>query len=321
MSGIDVRALGQLVTVVEEGSFTRAAERLGISQPALSRAIRSLEDVMGVALLVRRARGVEATAAGEVLVQEGRQLQRRLRDAVHAARRAHIGTSTALRISARGCEVADAETLAVHYNTRHIHERPHGGLRSYRGAQDHDEGPGPLAEAVLAHWSTQCDDLREGRAELALLRGPFDHRGLNSHLLTLEPRIALVPAGHALAGRAAVTRADLAGDPVLVWAGSQEEERAYWLGLTPRYRDAVEGAQVDDLLQMLGRVQLAQGIAFVPLALLRLYALPEQVRAIVVEDLPEVEVRLAWPRGQVSPAVAAFIRCAIDHAHEVLPKP
>lgn len=258
------------------------------------------------------AREVEVTAAGQVLMEEGRRLQQQLRHAVQAARRAHSGPRTALRISARGCEVADAEALTRHYNTPH---------QAFRGPQHRAAGLQMPVEVVVAHWSRQSEDLREGSAELALVRGPFDERDLDSDLLALEQRVALLPASHPLAERDVVTRWDLAADPVLLWAGSQADERAYWLGLTPQHREAVEGPDVDDLLQLLARVRLEQGIAFVPVSLLRLYALPPEVRAVTVEDLPDAEVRLAWAQGQTSPAVASFARHAADHSHEVLSGP
>ena len=91
---IELRRLRAFVTVVEEGNITRAAERLFIQQPPLTRLLQGLEDELGVTLLQRLPRGVRVTEAGGVLLEEARALlarAERLREAVQRAARGEQG--------------------------------------------------------------------------------------------------------------------------------------------------------------------------------------------------------------------------------------
>ncbi|MGH3375334.1 MAG: LysR family transcriptional regulator, partial [Actinoallomurus sp.] len=88
MDPVETRELTYFVTVAEELSFTRAAERLQIAQPPLSRAIQRLERRMGVRLLERTSRSVTLTPAGEVLLREGRRALDATAAAVRRAQRA-----------------------------------------------------------------------------------------------------------------------------------------------------------------------------------------------------------------------------------------
>ncbi|WP_241176756.1 LysR family transcriptional regulator, partial [Serratia marcescens] len=94
MAMIELRRLRAFVTVVEEGNITRAAERLFIQQPPLTRLLQGLEDELGVTLLQRLPRGVRVTEAGGVLFEEARALlarAERLREAVQRAARGEQG--------------------------------------------------------------------------------------------------------------------------------------------------------------------------------------------------------------------------------------
>ncbi|MBM2618192.1 LysR family transcriptional regulator [Actinoplanes sp. LDG1-06] len=281
MSDLDLRRLRYLVAVADEGAITAAAERLEMTQPALSRAIRALEAEVGVPLLVRGHRGVEPTEAGRVLLDEAREIDRRVTRAVGRARRVAAGDDR-LRVSARGCDVAVVERLT----------------REFEGST-----------AVVADWRTQTDGLRTGEADLALIRGGFDRRGLDSDVLAVEPRVALLPEGHALAGRDVLDRDDLAGVPVVVWATDQPAEREFWLG----FPGSVAGPEVNDMLQLLAVVRLGRAVAFVSSALP--VAAQPGVVVVPVNDLSPAELRLAWREDERSPAVARFVR----HAAAVLP--
>ncbi|AGZ46006.1 LysR family transcriptional regulator [Actinoplanes friuliensis] len=284
MSDIDLRHLRYLIAVADEGGFTRAAERLGMTQPALSRAVRGLEDEVGVPLLIRLHRGVELTTAGKVLVEAARGITTAMETALRRSRQA-AEESTRLRISARGCEVAAAEELK--------------------------RGWAEPVEVLVTDRRSQSDVLREGGAELALIRGPFDDRGLDSDVLSTEPRIVLLHASHRLADSAVIARADLSPDPVVVWSGSGRQERDYWLGIDSGHRDVIVGPEVDDVLQMLARVRLGEAIAFAPLAMLRLLTLPDDVRTVPVDGLTDTEIRIVWVQEETSPAIARFVRYAV----------
>ncbi|STQ45176.1 Ben and cat operon transcriptional regulator [Ewingella americana] len=98
MSKLDLRKLRAFVTVVEEGSISRAAERLFIQQPPLSRLLQGLEQDFGVPLLVRQPRGVVATDAGSVLLQEARALLSRADQLEAAMQRAAQGKQGSITV-------------------------------------------------------------------------------------------------------------------------------------------------------------------------------------------------------------------------------
>ncbi|MEV0478820.1 LysR family transcriptional regulator, partial [Streptomyces prunicolor] len=88
MADVDLRLLRYFIAVCEEGGFSRAARRLGMTQPALSRAVRTLEAAVGVELVVRTAQTVEITEAGILLLEEARELDERALAAVERVRTA-----------------------------------------------------------------------------------------------------------------------------------------------------------------------------------------------------------------------------------------
>ncbi|MCW2914656.1 MAG: hcaR [Actinomycetia bacterium] len=180
VNDIDLRQLRYFVAVAEERNFTRAATRLAMTQPALSRAIRALEDSVGTALFVRLHRDVQLTAAGTVLFDEARGIDELTQAAV--ARAARAGRERPrLRVAARACEITALDHLVRTYHARFPQEQP--------------------PEAVFVNWQTRTDALRNGEADVGLLRRPFDDHGLDSDLLWTEPRVTLLSAGHPLASR------------------------------------------------------------------------------------------------------------------------
>lgn len=294
MTDLDLRQLRYLVTVAEEGAITAAADRLSMTQPALSRAVRALEDLVGTPLLVRQRRGIVLTDAGQVLVEEARDIGHRVEVAVSRARRAARGDH-GLRVSARGCDAAAVESWTRWHNERFPQDR---------------------AVTVVADWRTQLGSLHAGETDLTLMRGPFDGRGLDSEVVAVEPRVALVPAGHVLAERKVVERAELSADPVAVWSTDDPAERDFWLGVGAGHRTVVVGPEVGDMLQMLARVRLGEAIIFVSRSVQQSFALPADVRVLEVTGLPGAEIRLAWREDERSPAVARFVRAAADRAAE-----
>ncbi|SHN75706.1 DNA-binding transcriptional regulator, LysR family [Cryptosporangium aurantiacum] len=290
MPDIDLRHLRYLIAVAADGAITSAADRLGMTQPALSRAIRALEADVGVPLLVRRARGVALTEAGSVLVAEARELTDRVDAAVNRARRA-AEPEVRLRVSARGCDIAVLQDLTRSYNNDH--------------ADAH-------AEALVVDGNLQSELLRTGGTELALIRAPFDADGLDSDVVAVEPRVVLLPSNHPLADRGVVDRAELAADPVVVWASDGPAERAYALGVDRGDVPAVAGPEVGDVLQLLARVRLGDGIAFVATSLQHAVALPPDVRMVPVNGLSAAELRLVWRAHETSPHIARFVRHAVD---------
>jgi DNA-binding transcriptional LysR family regulator len=283
MTEVDLRQLRYLVAVADEGGITRAAERLAMTQPALSRAIATLERAIGVPLVERRPRGTVLTAAGDVLAERARAINRQVSAAVWQARDTS-DVAPPIRISARACEF----------------EALHELIRGYTAAH-----PGQRVEAVMADWRTQLSILRSGGTELALVSGDFDNDGLDSAVLAVHERRAMLSAGHRLAGQEIVDRAELLADPVISWVGSSPAERAFWLDGAP-----LAGPEVEDLLQLVVEVRLGGGIAFLSQVMLDEIPLLPGVAVVRVDGLAPARLHLVWAEQQTSAAVGRFVRRA-----------
>lgn len=178
---METRELRYFVAVAEELHFGRAAQRLGIAQPPLSRAIQQLERRLGAALLDRTSRTVTLTDAGSVLLVEGRAAL----DAVEAAERRT--RRAALPSTGRPGLVLVTKASA----SRELLAR----LLDAYAAQ-----PGAVpVDVMLCGPAEQERLLREGRADVALLHRPFDSTaGFHTEELSTEGQVVVLPAGHPL---------------------------------------------------------------------------------------------------------------------------
>src|SRR5882757_10825187 len=173
MSDLEVRQLRYFVAVAEELHFGRAAQRLGMAQPPLSRAIREMERQLGVTLLERTTRQVSLTPAGEVLLRDARTALDAVTAAARRARQAGK-PEPVLRLA-----------LKADYD---------GGLLPEIFAAYQKEPAALPVELVLGGPEQQEPALRDGRADLGLVPRPFDERGLDVEPLLTEPRFLAVAA-------------------------------------------------------------------------------------------------------------------------------
>ncbi|MFF4011764.1 LysR family transcriptional regulator [Streptomyces sp. NPDC001717] len=299
MNELEVRELRYFIAVAEELNFSRAAGRLGMAQPPLSKAIAQMESRLGVRLLERTTRQVSLTNAGLVLLDQARIAV----DAVHAAaRRARRAGQPAPRLVVAVKPAGDAGLL------REI-------LAAYREAGSHLPPP----EVVVGGSGEPVAMLRDGRADVALLRSPFDGQGLDSETLVIEPRLAVLPAGHRLAGRRRLRPADLEGEPIPRWKGAAPSATAYdgreaGDGPTgPAPADPPEGPLVSGVEQLLEVVALGQAVAFLARSTTERHQRPDVVYRPVTGLSPSA-VMVAWPETSRSAAVAAFVQAAHDVA-------
>ena len=277
--------------MADEGTFTGAAERLRMTQPALSRAIRALEDAAGMALFVRSPRGAELTEAGRLLSHDARSLVE-LADAA-LTRVSRLGRERPqLQVTARGCDVDVLERLVDSYNERYPHELP--------------------VRAAVVDWQIQAGQISAGEADVTLWRGPFDHRGLDSDLLRADARVAVLPETHPLAKREVVHRSELADEAFPVWPDLTPAEAAFWTGTDLEYYPWRPGPAVHDAAQFAGSIRLGQAIGFIAEAHLPELS-PRGVSVVPVISLTPSELRIAWASTASSPDIARFVR----HATEV----
>jgi DNA-binding transcriptional LysR family regulator len=190
---MDLRRLRYLVTVAEEGHITRAAERLGIQQPPLTRQIRSLEDELGERLFERLPRGVKPTEAGRAVVEEARALldrAERLADVAHRAARGERGR------------------LAVGYTSSGaFHPFVAQQIRAFRAA-----APGVQLELAEDGTPELVRGLEDERLDAAFVRSGGPLEGLRVEPLLSEPMVAALPSDHPLAGSRDIALKDLAAE-------------------------------------------------------------------------------------------------------------
>jgi DNA-binding transcriptional LysR family regulator len=290
VADLETRELRYFVAVAEELHFGRAAVRLGIAQPPLSRAIRQLERRLGVQLLDRDRRGVALTDAGRVLLREaGTAL-----DAVAASAR-------------RTRRAGDPERpLVLATKAGASYEL----LQRLLDAFASDPGAPPV-EVLLCEVGEQARLLRDGRADVALMHRPYDDlAGCDSEDLFVEGQVALLPAGHPLASRDQLTLADVSHVPDL--------PIARWPRLDGSYPDG-PGPEVHTQSQLAQLVALGKTLLVIP-ASSRAWQWPDHV-AVPVVDAPDVTTVIAWQQNSHSPAVAALVRSTAGLRGTALPAP
>ncbi|MFH8347809.1 LysR substrate-binding domain-containing protein [Streptomyces sp. NPDC018045] len=279
---MELRVLRYFVTVAEELHFGRAATRLQMTQPPLSRAIRQLEADLGCVLLDRSPAGVALTAAGSVLLDEARTLlaradQARLRVAAAA------GTAT-LTVGTLADSAEQAGTrLAAAYRARH----PHVRVR--------------VREADLTDPTT---GLRAGLVDVALTRAPFDTTGLATHVLRSDPVGAVLRADDPLAGRDGLRLGDLADRPWFRFPdGTDPVWAAFWSG---RHAARRTGPVVRTAHECLQSVLWSGTVGLVPLG----HPLPEGLTTVPLADMPPSHLVIAWAGTGPGPLVRSFVRVA-----------
>lgn len=283
MVDLETRELRYFVAVAEELHFGRAADLLGMAQPPLSRAIRQLEQRLGVRLFDRDRRGVALTDAGLVLLRE--------------ARPALDAMAAAARRAQRAGRPRRALVLATKAGASHeILQRLLGAVEATPEA--------PAMEVALCEVGEQAVMLRDGRADVAIMHRPVDDlSGLDDEELFVEGQVAIVPAAHPLASRASVTMDEVSRVPDLPMARWPRIDGSYPAGPGPEVRTQSQIAQL---------VALGKTLLVIP-ASSRAWQWPEHV-AIPVTDAPEITTVIAWPAHSRSREIAAVVRTATNLA-------
>jgi DNA-binding transcriptional LysR family regulator len=290
---LDLRKLRYFVAVAEELHFGRAAERLYIAQPVLSRQIRKLEQELGTDLLVRTSRSVALTPTGLRLLDEARSL---LAAAELTRRRiGEIGATAELTI---GFFTGDEFTAA-----RNAFSAAH---------------PDVTVNLLRIYWNDQEDVLRNGQADVAFLHLPVDHEGLELMPVRSEPRVAVLPASHPAADKPEISIAELADDPVIIQRGASPSWQAFHnVDPRPDGRRPRSGPEARNLEEKLQHVAAGRAISFVPASLAATVA-QAGIAYVPVTDVPPIQVCLAWKADIESPLVEAFAACVKNARRELL---
>lgn len=276
------------VTVAEEGHFGRAAARLRITQPPLSRQIQKLEREVGVRLLDRTQSGVVLTPAGQAFLAEAYRLLAAAETAPDTARRVAAGELGTARIGFTA--VSGFWVLGQIVNQL--------------------EAALPGVELVLSEMvsSAQFEQLRNGRLDLALARPPFDVTELGSRLVHREPLVVALPERHPLAAGPEPLRVESLADEALL--RYSPDLARYFAELTGRVLASVAYRSTHYLTQvhtMVGLVAAGRGIALVPASATHLRLDGVRFRPLDTRAEDRVELHAVWRRTAASPALLRII--------------
>ncbi|MCX3058328.1 LysR family transcriptional regulator [Streptomyces beihaiensis] len=277
---MELRTLRYFVAVAEELHFGRAATRLHMSQPPLSRAIKQLEDDVGASLFARSPTGVTLTAVGAVLLDEARSLLDHA-DQVRVRLSAAAGVAPlTVGILGDGTDPGAAR-LAAAYRRRH----PDVDIR----VRDTD-----LTDPTCG--------LRARLVDVALTRAPFDETALTVRVLRTDPVGVVLRADDPLARRDRLRLAELSDRNWFQFPqGTDPVWQSYWNGGRPR-----EGPVVRAVQECLQAVLWNGTIGLAPLG----HDLPAGLVAVPLTDMAPSRVVAVWNEGDTNPLIRSFIKIA-----------
>jgi DNA-binding transcriptional LysR family regulator len=243
---MELRQLVAFVAAAETLHFGRAADRVGLAAPALSRQIKTLEQELGVALLTRTTRQVALTRAGFALLEEAKAILARVDMATIAVRNAHRPESRTLRVGAIDSASASflSEVVA-------------------RFRRDHPQIDIQFIEAMT---EPLLNMLESGRLDLCLIRPPRRSTDCAFEVLRTEMPLVILPTQHPLATRPVVTLADLVAEPIIIPA---RRSRPYAYDLVMAYFESVGAVpkisfEATEKPAMMAAVQAGLGVALAP---------------------------------------------------------
>ncbi|MBB5077458.1 LysR substrate-binding domain-containing protein [Nonomuraea endophytica] len=279
---MELRTLRYFVAVAEELHVGRAAARLHMSQPPLSRAIKRLESDLGATLLRRSAAGVTLTAAGAALLDEARTL-----------------LDQAERVRARVAVAAGASTITVGFLSDSADRGATRLATEYRRSH-----PGVEVRIRDTDLTDPTCGLRTGLVDVALTRGPFDESGLTVHELRADPVGAVLRADDPLAGRDHLTLADLADRRWFQFPGGTDPIwQSYWNGGVAR-----EGPVVRAVQECVQAVLWNGTVGMTPLG----HHPPADLAVVPLTDMPPSRVVVAWKEGDPNPLIRSFVHTAVS---------
>ena len=276
---MDFRSLQYFIAVAQELNFTRAAEKLQMSQPPLSSQIKALEEELGVQLFIRGKRRLTLTEAGTLLLQRAVQMM-------------ELSEKTRRDLSSLGNELSGTICLGM------VEGRaPYLAARWIAGFQEEY----PLVRYEL--WNGSSDDvldqLHRGLADLAVIAAPYDIEHLDGFSVGREPWVAIISRSHPLAAvpGAELPLSSLVGQPLIV----------------PRRKSRVEA--IREMSNYMDAVALAEqnvGISIFPQTTYTPNA--HVVSKVITQPMKQVEYVLVWERGQhlQTAPVQEFIRYVRD---------
>lgn len=288
---MELRHLRYFVAVAETENVSRAALKLHVSQPALSRQIRDLEEELGLSLLERTAKSVQLTETGRVFLVESRAVLQRAAEAVSAAK--------AVAVSEHGeLHIGYAPTLTARMLPP--------ALRAFQAAM-------PSVRVLLHDLSTEemLAGLREGKLQLALLARPSKAalRGLRFEALGVDPlRLAVAPK-HPFARRRSVTLTEAAREPFVAYRHAEYPDYHSMLSATfagtkatPRIAEEHDGVS-----SLISAVEAGQGLALVTASLACLAG--QRLKLVPLTPAPApLVIGVCSPKAALVSLAGSFLR-------------
>ncbi|WP_432000093.1 LysR family transcriptional regulator [Streptomyces sioyaensis] len=277
---MELRTLRYFVAVAEELHFGRAATRLHMSQPPLSRAIKQLEAEVGALLFARSPAGVTLTPVGTVLLDEARALLDHA-DRVRVRVSAAAGAATlTVGILGDGTDPGVSRLAAAY-------RRIHPGIDIH--IRDTD-----LTDPTCG--------LRAGLVDVALTRAPFDETALTVRTLRTDPVGVVLRADDPLARRDRLRLAELSDRRWFQFPPDTDPSwQSYWNGGTPR-----EGPVVRAVQECLQAVLWNGTVGLAPLG----HDLPAELAVVPLTDMVPSRVVAVWNEGDTNPLIRSFIEIA-----------
>lgn len=291
---VDTGLLRSFATVVEEGNLTRAAERLYVSQPALTKQIRRLEGLLGAALFTRSRAGMSLTAAGRALADRVPDLLAEWDRAVAQSRAAAARKSRVLRVGflASAANEATPKIIAAFQENR----------------------PGWRVDMRQGAWSDPTAGLDAGDVDVAILRLPFpEQESWQVEVLLSEPRCVILPDTHRLADRQEIRLRELWDEPFVAAPQETGSWRDYWLATDERGGSRPRiGAVTRHPDEWLTAIAGGSGVALAPQSAARFYPRPGLVFR-PVPDISPSHVGVVWnPTDDTTPAVQDFVKACLS---------
>ena len=290
---MELRHLRYFIGVAEEENVSRAALKLHVSQPALSRQIRDLEEELGFSLLERSAKSVRLTEAGRTFLIEARAVLQRAENAVKTARAIATGGSGELHVG-----YAPSLTARILPQTLRAFQAESATVR----VKLHDLS----TEEMLA-------GLREGKLQIAFVvrLTPALLRGLRFEELARDAMCLAVAPRHPLAGRRTVTLAEAAREPLITYSrkdypDAHENLAALFANIKIKPRIAEE---YDSVSSLIAAVEAGNGVAIAPQSLT--CTAGPRLKLIPFSPAPApLVVGAAWAKNGLTAIAERFLKCA-----------
>jgi DNA-binding transcriptional LysR family regulator len=285
---MDTRQLECFVAVAEELHLGRAAARLHMTQPPLTRRITRLEKDIGVLLFKRSRRGMELTEPGRILLTRAYQILSLTEHAVERAQRGAAGQVGNLVVGYSGSTIFDAVPRILH---GFITARPEVELTLERAAKN-----------------AQADAIRAGRMHVGFSRLYREEPGLEVRIIRREPLFVAAPAKHPLAGSSQLHVADLRDAQLVLFPAAPRPSFADEISQLCRSAGFVVHAvrEAEDAITAVAFVAASGYCTVVPRSVTR-FVLPG-IKFVPLTDAPEQEMSCIYRSGTPEPLLAAFLR-------------